>query len=276
MPTDDIRPFDYATVADRDDRRWLREQVQGIAAALDRAASGVLEAGERLHAVKMRLGHGRFKRWVETEFPGAYQTAWRRMAAWRASRKIPCHGIFPPEILVYLVGASIPQKARAVIVEKVQAGERLEMAQVREIVSAFRPPPKSRVRALARELESEPEPQRAGPASPLDWLASALQRGQVSIARNEGDDGQEWFRVSVAGPARDLPAREGEGVTLEEAIRRVCDPGGEVLRVCTGECATAKPLAAFSRKRNGPGGRNYACKVCESRRASAGKKRKRG
>lgn len=272
------RAFDYATLADPAERTWLRQQTQQIAVHMEQAARGILEAGRILCEIKRRLGHGRFKRWVETEFPQCYESAVLRMHAWKTVTKMECHSIFTPDVLNYVCGPSYPRKAREEFIGEAIALDACPgMARARELARSHRPPPRAAVLKLAEHLAESGEPEPTTQPDGIEELGSLLQRGAVEILRTEDDEsGGETFRVRLSGANADIAEPHAEGVTLAEAIGRLLRPSGEVLRVCT-RCRETRPIGAFSRLKRGPGGRNWSCKGCESKRASAGKKkRKRG
>lgn len=251
----EIEPFDYETVIDPADRAWLREQVRGIAAAMCRTVEGILDAGRRLSEVRDRLGRRRFKRWVLTEFPQSYVTACRRVAAWRETAKISRREIMDPEVLAYLASPMVPVKARREVASRLRKGEKVDVALARSIVQLHRAPRRSRVLALAAQMARD------------DDEGQGVAPGPVRIETGKSEIGGTVYRLILDGMVL------AEGDTLAEAVERIT-PGAMWLRGCS-TCKVHKPLTDFSHKKDGPGGRNWACRQCESGRALEAKRAKR-
>jgi hypothetical protein len=76
MMTGEMEPtsFDYAAL-DMETRIVVQQRTGEIKGLMKRAAQDVIEIGQKLLDVKRRIEHGKFLRWLESEFDWSERTA---------------------------------------------------------------------------------------------------------------------------------------------------------------------------------------------------------
>jgi hypothetical protein len=126
--------FDYATL-DSETRIVVQQRTSEIKALMKRAASDIIEIGQKLIEVKARLGHGNVGGWLETEFDWSWDTAKRfmRVAETFQNQQIADFQI-APSALYLLAAPSTPETARIEAIERATAGEPITYSKAREIV----------------------------------------------------------------------------------------------------------------------------------------------
>jgi Protein of unknown function (DUF3102) len=116
------------------DEEFLREAAARVRQRINRSAEYIIEIGRDLIAVKDRVGHGNFLPWIEREFGMSDDTAARFMnVARNMAAQIPHGGAeFAPAVLYALAAPSTPGEVRTEITDRVTAGEKVTVADVRE------------------------------------------------------------------------------------------------------------------------------------------------
>lgn len=85
---------------------------------MKRAASDIIEIGQKLVEVKAALGHGKFGDWLRAEFGWSDQTALNFMNVARRFGEIPNGLEFAPRALYLLSSPSTPTEAREEALER--------------------------------------------------------------------------------------------------------------------------------------------------------------
>ena len=130
--------FDYASLPEAlaADARAVAQRVRS---GHLRTMSTILEMGRELTALKAKLGHGRFGRWLQAEFGAVARTAQNYMlAAERFGQDAELIALLPPSTVYALAAHSTPEPVRAEVVRRLSSGERLQPAQIGALVRAGR------------------------------------------------------------------------------------------------------------------------------------------
>jgi Protein of unknown function (DUF3102) len=93
----------------------------------------VIEIGKHLSETKERVGHGRFLPWIEREFEWSQRTAYNFIQAFEAfGSNLQCVADLdlPLRSFYKLAAPSTPEAARAEVLERAGAGERLPSIRV--------------------------------------------------------------------------------------------------------------------------------------------------
>jgi hypothetical protein len=99
----------------------------------------ILEIGRDLVAMKERLGHGHFGRWLLSEFRFTERTAQNYMRAFQEFGDKPeIVAVLPAPTVYLLAGSSTPQAVREEIVQRVEAGERPAANEIYSLVQSER------------------------------------------------------------------------------------------------------------------------------------------
>src|SRR5262249_30410741 len=136
-------------------RRWSRIMTAPAAAVLAEHAAeirrlgkqtveNVVEIGRHLTEAKEIAGHGNWLPWLDREFGWKEQTARNFMQVYELADKSPNFGDLnlPVSALYMLAAPSTPPEARAEIIERVEAGEKVTVADVKTAIAKRRPEPK--------------------------------------------------------------------------------------------------------------------------------------
>lgn len=125
--------FDYSalTPTDRDE---VREVAVRIRLRMSRTVQEVIEIGRDLIAVKEKLGHGKFLRWIETEFRMSDHTASNIMnVARRFGDQIPNYFEFGPSVLYALAAPSTSDEVVEEVISKSANGEKVTVDDVKRL-----------------------------------------------------------------------------------------------------------------------------------------------
>lgn len=129
--------FDYAAL-DQSDRDAVREAGVRIRLRMARTAQDIIEIGRDLIAVKERVGHGGFIRWIEAEFGMSDQSAANFMnVVRRFGGEIPNGLEFKPSVLYALAAPSTPQHVVEEVVERAESGERVTKDDVKALKEKY-------------------------------------------------------------------------------------------------------------------------------------------
>jgi hypothetical protein len=125
---------------------FLSEHADAIRAIGKRVVTDILEVGRRLVECKRIAGHGGWLPWLEREFGWKEQTARNYMLAYEWAARSPTVGDLNVDMrsLYLLAAPSTPEPARAEVIERAEAGERLTHEQVKQIVDGARDMAKQR------------------------------------------------------------------------------------------------------------------------------------
>jgi DUF3102 family protein len=204
MTTDLIEPtttttttttaLDYAAL-DAETRIIVQQRTTEIKALMKRAASDIIEIGQKLIEVKARLPHGAWLPWLRSEFAWSDDTARNHMNVARAFPQIPNGSEFDARALYLLAAPSTPQSARDEAIELVGAGQPITHQAARVIVAEHKP---------------VPAPIKVAPITDADRLQAA-RRGAPPDIREAG------LFIALAGRGGWAIHREADGLGLNEA-----------------------------------------------------------
>lgn len=164
-------------------RDAVRRSAITIKPRLKRAAEDIFVIGQELQAVKDRLPHGSYTDWLDVEFGLSERMAQRFVSvSERLGGKSDKLSVLPPSTLYLLAAPSTPDQAIQTVERKLDAGERIRVAMVRQAIEEAK-----RQTRLASEtvidgvvLESEivdnVEVERRATAVGLDQLLSQVVR----------------------------------------------------------------------------------------------------
>jgi hypothetical protein len=127
--------FDYGCV-EGPAAKFLRGQAERIRRSVRNA---IVLIGKDLILAKHYLSHGEFLRWVEDEIgiPSRTAQAYMRAAQWAEGKgRTVAH--LPPTLLYILSAPSTPKDLIDAILERVEAGEQIEIPTVREELRKLR------------------------------------------------------------------------------------------------------------------------------------------
>lgn len=133
--------FDYASLepTTRDDVRRMTGEIRE---RIKRAASDIFAIGERLIAIKTRLGHGHFGAWLRDEFDWDERTAQRYMAVAERFKSDTVSDLrFGTKALYALSAPTVPEAARVEAVTRAEAGEEITHKTAQELIAKHRPQP---------------------------------------------------------------------------------------------------------------------------------------
>ena len=121
--------------------REIRQEANVIKSKMKRSVSDIIDAGKRLHAVKKRLPHGYFKKWIETELGCHYTTGVNLMRVaevfGNSQEKVSNIGV-AASILYFLATPSTPKQAREKVIQLIEDGENISYAETKQIVREYR------------------------------------------------------------------------------------------------------------------------------------------
>lgn len=126
--------FDYAAL-DSETRIVVQQRTTEIKALMKRAASDIIEIGQKLIEVKARLGHGHFYGWLGSEFDWTPMTASRFM---NVADKFKSNNLldlnFAPSALYLLAAPSTPESIRVEAIERAEQGETITYSAARDLI----------------------------------------------------------------------------------------------------------------------------------------------
>lgn len=138
--TTQLALFEYAAL-DTETRIVVQQRTTEIKALMRRAASDIIEIGQKLIEVKGRIGHGAFGGWLAAEFEWHENTARNFMRVAEHFKSTNFVEMMAPSALYLLAAPSTPEAARAEAIDRAEAGEPITYSTAREIVSDHRAPP---------------------------------------------------------------------------------------------------------------------------------------
>lgn len=129
--------FDYNEF-DSDTAMKLLQQAELIRARLRKHTEDIIETGRDLLAVKDKIDHGLFVRWIEIELKIAPRTAKAFMSAARMAdeTKSAMVALLPPATVYRLAAKSTPPEIRNQVLDRVARGDVPSDAEVAGIIKA--------------------------------------------------------------------------------------------------------------------------------------------
>jgi len=173
--------FDYAALG-VEDSVIIQQRTSEIKSLAKRVASDIVEIGGKLVEVRDRLKNGKFKEWLDAEFPNwSQRTAYNFIAVWEqySSADFAIDGI-APSALYLLAAPSTPTSAREMAKQLVQAGHEVAHSTAKELVRQA----KER-RPKQMEMIEEPEEAEADDGA---WDRASLRLIRVYVKQIELDE----------------------------------------------------------------------------------------
>jgi Protein of unknown function (DUF3102) len=115
--------FNYAAL-DPDIASAAKEAAGRIRNILSQTTAGIIEAGGRLKAIKDRLPHGQFTKWLAAEFGMSDRTArlYMNAAEWAAG-KAETVSVLQPTTVYALAAPSTPDTVKVGVLKRLESGE---------------------------------------------------------------------------------------------------------------------------------------------------------
>ncbi|MDD3827414.1 MAG: DNA N-6-adenine-methyltransferase [Anaerolineae bacterium] len=166
---------------DIETRIVVQQRTGEIKTLMQRTAQDLIEIGQKLVEVKVRLGHGLFGAWLHAEFEWSERTAQRYMSVAQAFKSDTVSVLANAEAkALYLLAApSTPEIVREDAVQRAEAGERLTYNTAREMVQEH------------KHLYSAPSLRPSvcqAKSGPL-----LAETSDTPISAVPGYDGDEWY-----------------------------------------------------------------------------------
>ena len=120
----------------QDDLARITERIR---VRIQRTTADIIETGRDLIQVKNGLGHGRFSKWIETEFGMTGRTAqnYMRAAEW-AEGKNEIVSRLPPASIYLLAAKTTPEIIKTKVITDLEAGKPIEMRDIKVRIKMMR------------------------------------------------------------------------------------------------------------------------------------------
>jgi hypothetical protein len=229
-----LAPFDYSTMAAgiADDARKVAERLR------KRTKAYVIDTGRDLLALKDRIEHGLFGRWIEAELgvtPRTAQNMMQAAAAFGDKSEIVSH--LPPTTLYQLASPSTPQPVREGVIQRLAAGEKVTAAAVASEISTAR----HEAKEAERKAKITPEEKERRKRAEARWKREVEKNRAEMQAQHEArmlaTARLAVLMTEALGPRwsdADALLRELKDFKLSEAMRHL---GGEAQKLAPEELA---------------------------------------
>ncbi|MBW4635168.1 MAG: DUF3102 domain-containing protein [Iphinoe sp. HA4291-MV1] len=165
LSTQDALDFDYDAF-NTETRSLIQQRTSEIKALMRRNAQDIINIGQKLIEVKQHLGHGKFTIWLKSEFNWSVSAANKFMQVGQQFKFVKFTNLNIAASALYLIAApSIPQAARAEVIERMSLSENITYTKAKEIVLRHKKTPNPNcdksvtvVSALTAECENTPFP----------------------------------------------------------------------------------------------------------------------
>jgi DNA N-6-adenine-methyltransferase (Dam)/Protein of unknown function (DUF3102) len=125
--------FDYAAL-DSETRIVVQQRTTEIKALMKRAASDIIEIGQKLIEVKARLPRGSFDAWSKAEIGMERATAYRFMQVAGTFGKSYQIDTIAPSALYLIASPSTPEETRAELIGRAEQGEAITYSAARDLI----------------------------------------------------------------------------------------------------------------------------------------------
>ena len=134
----EITPFNYSDLS-ATEAAELQAVTARIKARMARTIADIIETGRDLIAVKSRLEHGQFGRWLDSEFGMTPRTArlFMQAAIW-AKGKSEIVSVLTPATVYLLSAPSTPEAAQRQVLDDLEAGKLVNHREAREVVQEIK------------------------------------------------------------------------------------------------------------------------------------------
>ncbi|GAB1543982.1 hypothetical protein NUACC21_66580 [Scytonema sp. NUACC21] len=126
--------FDYSTL-DTETYTIVQQRTSKIKTLMHRTAQDMIDIGQNLLEVKQHLGHGHFRKWLNSEFSWSLSAANKFM---HVAQQFKCvnftHLNITTSALYLLAAPSTSSLARLEAIERVNIGEKITYAKAKEII----------------------------------------------------------------------------------------------------------------------------------------------
>lgn len=133
QPSNPAADFNYM-VLESETRIIVQQHTYEIKSLMRRTANDIVHIGQKLKEVKDQLGHGHFRRWLNTEFDWSIWTATKFM---QVADKFKCvkfsHLDIAPSALYELAAPSTPDSVRFEAIERASHGETITHSKAKAI-----------------------------------------------------------------------------------------------------------------------------------------------
>jgi len=174
----------------------LAEHAEAIRALGKRVAAEAIEIGRRLVICRddPAMKHGMWSEWLKAQFNWERSTAENFIHIYEASAK---NGKFPilgvPLSALYLLAApKTPDEAREEVIRRVEAGEKMSLAKITEVVSGHKKQATQAPVAATEIIITPPDPLAGNPIIRAWRSASAVER--TKFVRELWNDIQQCLR----------------------------------------------------------------------------------
>jgi hypothetical protein len=163
------QPFDYATLGDP---ALAADARAAIARIRTRIQSSILEIGRELIAIKSRMEHGTFGKWIAAELNINIRTAENYMnAATFAEGKSESISFLPPSTLYALAAPSAPPEVVKEVLAAADTGIPMPVAEIRRKLNAS-----AGARRKQQTVKSAGQIEQEFDKEMLSWSADMAQR----------------------------------------------------------------------------------------------------
>jgi hypothetical protein len=177
--------FDYASLAP-DDAAFLRGRAASIRQEVKSTMEAVYQIGVDLYGAKLKLRHGQFIEWVESECGFSLRTAENYVrASALAAGKFATVANLPPATVYRLSAKSAPPKVVEEVLARTASGGRVSHAEVIRMLRAA----KDRKRQVASKETAEKGrragPQHEGPSPAREEAKNEIAKANARAIMNE-------------------------------------------------------------------------------------------
>jgi Protein of unknown function (DUF3102) len=195
-----VSSFDYGSVPSSV-MKFLQSQAERIRRS---CAKSIIQTGKDLIAAKHYLSHGAFRRWVESEIgiPARTAQAYMKVTQW-ASGKSATVAHLPPSVLYLLCAAGTPEEFTRDILRRVDAGQRVNVSQIRAELKVLRQTRQPERGASTTSLPWPPQTYRTTVSGPAAAEAGRSLMDVVDILAGSLS-GVDFERVRVIMTSKDV------------------------------------------------------------------------
>jgi hypothetical protein len=177
----EVASFDYSTMP-ADDARIVQAAAARVRSLHREVTKSIIEAGRELTAVKARLPHGSWEAWLQAEFSWDPRTARNYiMLADGVGEKTETVSVLPASTAYKLFAKSTPAPVRAVILERLESGERIAPKAIEEIIVDGKAAAKEAARVAAQSPAERKEE------------ASKKRRAKVTAQTRQARQSAQWL-----------------------------------------------------------------------------------